>query len=227
MMFENPNLSLDPTMRVGDIIGEPLRIHNLARGKEYQERVAELLTMVELEPHMVQRYPHEFSTGQRRRIDMARALALRPRFIVCDNAVAHLDVSIQAQVITMLIRLREERNLTYLFIAHDLALVRHISDRVAVMYAGKILESAGTDELFGNPLSPYTLALLSAVLVPDPLSERERKVILLPGDLPSPINPAGGCRFHSRCERAIDFCQQQEPELRDAGGEHHVACHRV
>ncbi len=227
MMFENASLSLDPSMRVGDIIAEPLRVHNLARGKERQERVAELLTMVELEPYMARRYPHEFSGGQRQRIDMARALALRPGFVVCDNAVAHLDVSIQAQVITMLTRLREERNLTYLFIAHDLALVRHISDRVAVMYAGKILESAGTDELFDNPLSPYTLALLSAVLVPDPLSERERKVILLSGDLPSPINPPDGCRFHPRCERAIGICQQQEPELKDVGGEHLVACHRI
>lgn len=227
MMFENPSLSLDPTMRVGDIIGEPLRVHNLARGKEYQERVAELLTMVELEPYMARRYPHEFSGGQRQRIDMARALASQASFIVCDNPVAHLDVSIQAQVINMLARLREERNLTYLFIAHDLALVRHISDRVAVMYAGKILESASTDELFDNPLSPYTLALLSAVLVPDPLSERERKVILLSGDLPSPINPPGGCRFHPRCERAIGICQQQEPELKDVGGEHYVACHRI
>ncbi len=183
--------------------------------------------MVELEPYMAERFPYEFSAGQRQRIDMARALALRPRFVVYDNAVAHLDVSIQAQVITMLIRLREKRKLTYLFIAHDLALVRHISDRVAVMYAGKIMESADTDELLDNPSNPYTLALLSAVLVPDPLSERERKVILLPGDLPSPINPPDGCRFHPRCERAIDICRQREPELRDVGGEHYAACHRV
>lgn len=227
MMFENPYLALDPTMRVGDSIAEPLRVHNIAGGRERKELVAELLRMVELEPYMAQRYPDEFSGGQRQRIEIARAMALRPGFIVCDNPVAHLDVSIQAQVINMLMRLREELNLTYLFIAHDLALVRNISDRVAVMYAGKFMELAYTDELFDNPLSPYTRALLSAVLVPDPVVERRRKIILLPGELPSPITPPGGCRFHPRCSKATAICQEQEPELRDLGGGHLVACHHV
>ena len=154
-------------------------------------------------------------------------MALRPSFIACDNPVSQLDVSIQAQVIALLMRLQEEHNLTYLFIAHDLAVVRNISDRVAVMYAGKIMEMANTDELFDNPLSPYTQALLSAVLVPDPVVERQRKLIVLPGELPSPINPPGGCRFHPRCDRAVDNCKEQVPELRDIGGEHWVACHRV
>ena len=225
MIFENPYLALDPTMRIGDSIAEPLRVHNIASGVERKELVAELLRMVELEPYMAQRYPDEFSGGQRQRIEIARAMALRPSFIVCDNPVTHLDVSIQAQVINMFMRLREERNLTYLFIAHDLALVRNISDRVAVMYAGKFMELAYTDELFDNPLSPYTRALLSAVLVPDPVAERQRKIILLPGELPSPITPPGGCRFHPRCSRATGICQEQEPELRDTGGGHLVACH--
>ena len=225
MIFENPYLALDPTMRIGDSIAEPLRVHNIASGVERKELVAELLRMVELEPYMAQRYPDEFSGGQRQRIEIARAMALRPDFIVCDNPVAHLDVSIQAQVINMFMRLREERNLTYLFIAHDLALVRNISDRVAVMYAGKFMELAYTDELFDNPLSPYTRAPLSAVLVPDPVAERQRKIILLPGELPSPITPPGGCRFHPRCSRATGICQEQEPELRDSGGGHLVACH--
>ena len=162
-----------------------------------------------------------------KRLEIARALALKPIFVVCDNPVAHLDVSIQAQVINLLMKLREERSLTYLFIAHDLALVRNVSDRVAVMYAAKIVESAGCDELFENPLNPYTQALLAAVPIPDPKVERERKVIILPGELPSPINPPSGCRFHPRCDRAIDICQEQEPELRDTGGEHRVACHLV
>jgi oligopeptide/dipeptide ABC transporter ATP-binding protein len=227
MIFENPYLALDPTMRVGDTIAEPLRIHKIASGSESKEIVADLLRMVELEPYMAERYPDEFSGGQRQRIGIARALVLRPSFIVCDNPVAHLDVSIQAQVISMLMRLREERNLTYLFIAHDLALVRNISDRVAVMYAGKLMEMADCDQLFNNPLSPYTQALLSAVLVPDPKSERGRKIILLSGELPSPINPPSGCRFHPRCNRATDICQAQEPEMKDTGDEHLVACHHV
>lgn len=227
MMFENPYASLDPDMRVGDTIGEPMLVHKLVKGKEYREQVAELLRMVGLEPYMAGRYPHEFSGGQRQRIEIARAIALRPSFIACDNPVSQLDVSIQAQVIALLMRLQEEHNLTYLFIAHDLAVVRNISDRVAVMYAGKIMETANTDELYDNPLSPYTQALLSAVLVPDPVVERQRKVIVLPGELPSPINPPSGCRFHPRCDRAVDSCKEQVPELRDIGGEHWVACHRV
>ncbi len=226
MIFENPSSSLDPAMRVGDSIAEPLHIHNLAKGNELKEQVAELLSMVELEPYMADRYPSEFSGGQRQRVEIARALALRPNFIVCDNPISQLDVSIQAQVINLLMALREERNLTYLFIAHDLALVRYISDRVAVMYAGKILETANCHELFSNPLNPYTCALLSAVLIPDP-KDRDRQIILLSGELPSPINPPGGCRFHPRCDRTVAICAEQEPELKDAGGEHWVACHLI
>lgn len=227
MIFEDPSNSLDPCMLVEDILTEPMQIHNLPKDKEYKEQVAELLRMVELEPYMAKRHPNEFSAGQRQRIEIARALALRPSFIVCDNPVSALDVSIQAQVVTMLIRLRQELNLTYLFIAHDLAVVRNISDRVLVMYVGKIMETASADELFDNALHPYTQALLSAVLTPDPAAERQRKVILLPGELPSSIEPPSGCRFHPRCNRAIDICKEQLPELRSKGHEHWVACHRV
>jgi len=227
MIFENPSAALDPRMRVGDILAEPMQIHKLARGKELAEQVSELLTMVELEPEMAERAPNEFSTGQRQRIEIARALALRPSFIVCDNPVSQLDVSIQAQIVTLLTRLQQDLNLTYLFIAHDLAVVRNISDRVMVMYVGKIMETATSDELFDNPLHPYTRALLSAVPAPDPKAERQRKVILLPGEIPSPINPPAGCRFHPRCAVATDICQEQEPELENTGSQHWVACHRV
>ncbi len=226
MIFENPSSSLDPTMRLGGSIAEPLRVHNLAKGNELKEQVAELLSMVELEPYMAERYPSEFSGGQRQRIEIARALALRPSFIVCDNPVSQLDVSIQAQLIKLLMQLQEKRNLTYLFIAHDLALVRNISDRVAVMYAAKILETANCDDLFDNPLGPYTRALLSAVLIPDP-KDRDQQIILLSGELPSPITPPSGCRFHPRCDMTVAICAEQEPELRDAGGEYWVACYRV
>ena len=227
MIFENPSAALDPRMRVGDILAEPMQVHKLARGKELADQVAELLTMVELEPQMAERAPNEFSTGQRQRIEIARSLALRPSFIVCDNPVSQLDVSIQAQIVTLLMRLQQELNLTYLFIAHDLAIVRNISDRVMVMYVGKIMETATSDELFDNPLHPYTRALLSAVPIPDPKAERQRKIILLPGEIPSPITPPGGCRFHPRCAVATDICQEQEPQLESAGGQHLVACHRV
>jgi len=227
MIFENPFASLDPVMRVGETIAEPLRVHNIASGKELKDRVGDLLMLVGLEPDMADRYPSEFSGGQRQRIEIARALALRPSFIICDNPLAHLDVSIQNQLISTLTWLRNWRDLTYLFIAHDLALVRNISDRVAVMYAGKIVELAETDELYNNPLSPYTLALLSAVLIPDPKAERDRMIILLPGELPSPVSPPKGCRFHPRCDQAIGICQEKEPELKDVGSEHLVACHRV
>ena len=227
LIFQDPYASLNPPMTAGNIIGEPLLVHKLTKGKEYEEQVDELLRMVELEPRMAVRYPHEFSGGQRQRIGLARALAVRPKLIICDDPVSALDVSIQAQVITLLMRLREELNLTYLFIAHDLSVVRHISDRVAVMYLGKIMEVTHSDELYDNPLHPYTQALLSAVPIPDPVVDRQRKRILLTGDVPSPMNPPIGCHFHPRCHVAIDACHEQEPELKDMGGEHWVACHRV
>jgi oligopeptide transport system ATP-binding protein len=227
LIFQDPYASLDPRQTAGDIIGEPLLVHGLVRRKEYRDRVNELLEMVELEPGMAVRYPHEFSGGQRQRIGIARALAVSPKFIVCDEPVSALDVSIQSQVINLLERLREELNLTYLFIAHDLSVVRYISDRVAVMYLGKIMEITRSDELYGNPLHPYTQALLSAVPIPDPVVDRQRQRILLSGDVPSPINPPPGCHFHPRCRLKQDVCTQQEPELKDIGGEHWVACHLV
>jgi len=227
LIFQDPYASLDPRMTAGDIIGEPLLVHNMAKGKEYKEQVTEVLKMVGLEPYMAERYPHEFSGGQRQRIGIARSLSVRPSFIVCDEPVSALDVSIQTQVITLLMRLREEFNLTYLFIAHDLSVVRHISDRVAVMYLGKLMEITASDELYDNPLHPYTQALLSAVPIPDPVVDRQRKRILLTGDVPSPVNPPSGCHFHPRCQRTIDVCKEQEPELRNIGSEHWVACHRV
>ncbi len=227
LIFQDPYASLDPRMTAGDLIGEPMLVHNLVKGQEYREQVDELLRLVQLEPYMAVRYPHEFSGGQRQRIGIARALATRPKLIICDEPVSALDVSIQTQVITLLIRLREEMNLTYIFIAHDLSVVRHISDRVAVMYLGKIAEITDSDELYDNPLHPYTQALLSAVPIPDPVVDRQRKRILLTGDVPSPINPPSGCNFHPRCHMAIDICKEQVPEFRDIGGEHWVACHRV
>ena len=227
LIFQDPYASLDPRMTCGDIVGEPIAVHNLAKGKEYKEQVDELLRMVELEPRMADRYPHEFSGGQRQRLGLARALAVRPSLIVCDEPVSALDVSIQAQVITLLMRLREEFNLTYLFIAHDLSVVRHISDRVAVMYLGKMAEITHSDELYDNPLHPYTQALLSAVPIPNPAVDRQRERILLVGDVPSPVNPPPGCNFHPRCSVAMDICKEQLPELKDIGGEHFVACHRV
>jgi oligopeptide transport system ATP-binding protein len=227
LIFQDPFASLDPRMTAGDIIGEPLKVHNLARGKEYKDQVAELFRMVELEPYMSDRYPHEFSGGQRQRIGIARALAVRPKFVVCDEPVSALDVSIQAQIITLLERLRDELNLTYLFIAHDLSVVRNISDRVAVMYLGKIMEITNSDELYANPLHPYTIALLSAVPIPDPVVDRTRERIILTGDVPSPINPPPGCPFNPRCHQAIDRCREETPELRLLGEEHWAACHLV
>lgn len=227
LIFQDPYASLNPRMTCGDIIGEPLLVHKLVKGKAYRGQVAELLNMVELEPHMSVRYPHEFSGGQRQRIGIARALAVRPKFIVCDEPVSALDVSIQAQIITLLMRLKEELDLTYLFIAHDLSVVRHISDRVAVMYLGKIMEITNSDELYGNPLHPYTQALLSAVPIPNPTVDRQRKRILLTGDVPSPVFPPRGCHFHPRCSLATDACKEKEPELREIGSEHWVACHRA
>jgi oligopeptide/dipeptide ABC transporter ATP-binding protein len=227
IIFQDPYASLDPRMTAGDIIGEPLLVHNMAKGGEYKDQVAELLRMVELEPRMTVRYPHEFSGGQRQRIGIARALAVRPKFIVADEPVSALDVSIQPQVISLLMRLKDELDLTYMFIAHDLSVVRHISDRVAVMYLGKVMEITRSDELYDNPLHPYTQALLSAVPVPDPIIDRKRKRILLSGDVPSPVNPPAGCHFNPRCTVAKDICKEQSPELKDIGGEHWVACHRV
>ena len=227
LIFQDPFASLDPRQTAGSIIGEPLQVHKLVTGKEYKEQVTELLKMVELEPRMSVRYPHEFSGGQRQRLGLARALAVRPKLIVCDEPVSALDVSIQAQIITLLIRLRQELNLTYLFIAHDLSVVRHISDRVGVMYLGRMAELTRSDELYENPLHPYTQALLSAVPIPDPAVDRQRKRILLSGDVPSPIFTPGGCSFHPRCSVAMDVCKEQVPEFKDVGNEHWVACWRV
>jgi len=227
LIFQDPYASLDPRMTAGDIIGEPLIVHNLVNKAGYNEQVSELLSMVELEPRMAVRYPHEFSGGQRQRLGIARALAVRPKFIVCDEPVSALDVSIQAQIIKLLMRLKEEFNLTFLFIAHDLSVVRHISDRVGVMYLGKIMEITRSDELYDHPLHPYTQALLSAVPIPSPQVDRQRKRILLTGDVPSPVNPPKGCHFNPRCHLANDICREQTPELIDVGGEHWVACHRV
>jgi oligopeptide transport system ATP-binding protein len=214
-------------MTVGDIIGEPLEVHNIAKGKDRKARVQELLQIVGLNPYFINRYPHEFSGGQRQRIGVARALAVQPDFIVCDEPISALDVSIQAQIINLLEELQEKFHLTYLFIAHDLSVVRHISDRVAVMYLGKIVELTDRTSLYSNPLHPYTKALLSAVPIPDPLVEEKRERIILVGDVPSPVNPPSGCRFHTRCPLAIDICKQVDPEFRDVGNKHFVACHVV
>ena len=227
MIFQDPYGSLNPRMMAGAIIGEPLTVHNLAKGKEWRDQVDELLRTVGLNPYMADRYPHEFSGGQRQRIGVARALAVRPSFIVCDEPVSAVDVSIQAQLINMLEELQEEFNLTYLFIAHDLSVVRHISDRVAVMYLGRIAEISSREELYDNPLHPYTKALLSAVPIPDPAVELKRERIILTGDVPSPLRPPPGCNFHPRCPVAIPECSEVLPEWRDVGGEHWVACHRV
>ncbi|MBT3202589.1 MAG: ABC transporter ATP-binding protein [Phycisphaerales bacterium] len=227
LIFQDPFASLDPRMTAGDIIGEPLLVHDIARGKEYKQQVTELLNMVELQPYMADRYPHEFSGGQRQRIGIARALAAKPAFIVCDEPVSALDVSIQAQIITLLMKLREELDLTYLFIAHDLSVVRNISDRVAVMYLGKIVEITSSEELYANPLHPYTISLLSAVPIPDPVVDRTRERIILTGDVPSPVNPPSGCNFHPRCYQATDRCKVELPELKHLGGEHWGACHLI
>ncbi|MBI3913464.1 MAG: dipeptide ABC transporter ATP-binding protein [Chloroflexi bacterium] len=227
MIFQDPYASLNPRMTVGDIIGEPLEVHNIAKGKEKKEQVQELLQVVGLNPYFVNRYPHEFSGGQRQRIGIARALAVRPDFIVCDEPISALDVSIQAQIINLLEELQEKFHLTYLFIAHDLSVVRHISDRIAVMYLGKIVELTDRTALYQNPLHPYTKALLSAIPIPDPIIEEKRERIILTGDVPSPVHPPSGCRFHTRCPLAIDICKRVDPEFREVGAQHWVACHVV
>jgi oligopeptide transport system ATP-binding protein len=227
LIFQDPYASLDPRMSAGDIVGEPMLVHGLAHGKEYREQVEELFRLVQLQPYMADRYAHEFSGGQRQRVGIARALATRPKFIICDEPVSALDVSIQTQIVTLLMRLREELGLTYVFIAHDLSVVRHISDRVAVMYLGKIAEITSSDELYDHPLHPYTQALLSAVPIPDPKVDRLRKRILLTGDVPSPVNPPKGCHFNPRCRVAIDICREQEPPFKDVGNDHLVACHLI
>jgi oligopeptide transport system ATP-binding protein len=227
MVFQDPYASLNPRMSVGRIVAEPLVVHNIGSKKEREDRVAELLELVGLNPYFVARYPHEFSGGQRQRIGLARSLALNPSFIVADEPISALDVSIQAQVVNLLERLQEELGLTYLFIAHDLSMVRHLCDRVAVMYLGKIVEIAASEELYTNPLHPYTQALLSAVPVPDPAVEEKRQRIILKGDVPSPINPPKGCNFNTRCPVSVDVCFDEDPKLLEVLPGHWVACHRV
>jgi len=226
MVYQDPFSSLNPRMRVRDIVGEPLVVHGLAGDKsKYRERVADLIAMVGLLPDMGERYPHEFSGGQRQRIGVARALAVDPGLIVCDEPVSALDVSIQAQVVNLFKDLQQKLGLTYLFIAHDLSVVRHISDRIAVMYLGKIVEIARRNELYRNPLHPYTQALLAAVPIPDPVLEASRPQQIVSGEVPSVLNPPGGCRFHPRCPKAMPRCATEEPALREAGSGRTVACH--
>ncbi|MCY3875792.1 MAG: dipeptide ABC transporter ATP-binding protein [Rhodobacteraceae bacterium] len=225
IIFQDPYASLNPRMTVGNIISEPMQIHNLVAKNERSQRVQELLQTVGLNPYFASRYPHEFSGGERQRIGIARALVANPDFIVADEPVSALDVSIQAQIVNLLENLQEQFGLTYLFIAHDLSVVKHISDRVAVMYLGKIVEMAGSNELYADPLHPYTKALLSAVPIPDPLVEKGRERIILTGDVPSPINPPCGCRFRTRCAYVMNVCKQIDPHFADQGGGHFVACH--
>jgi oligopeptide transport system ATP-binding protein len=225
VIFQDPYSSLNPRMRVGTIVGEPLAIHKIAKGAEREHRVADLLCKVGLDPIVMRRYPHEFSGGQRQRIGIARALALNPKLIICDEPVSALDVSVQAQVVNLLMDLQEEYSLTYLFIAHDLSVVEHISDRVAVMYLGKIVEVAEAERLYRDPQHPYTRALLSAVPVPDPEAVSTR--IALKGELPSPANPPSGCAFHPRCPVAVEVCPRLEPQLLDSDGGHLASCHLV
>ncbi|PID58357.1 peptide ABC transporter substrate-binding protein [candidate division KSB3 bacterium] len=222
IIFQDPYASLNPRMTVGKIVGEALKIHHVAKGKALDDRVAELLDKVGLHPEHSRRYPHEFSGGQRQRIGIARALALNPKLIVADEPVSALDVSIQAQVINLLEELKEEYNLSYLFIAHDLSVVEYMSDRVAVMYLGKIVELASSDELYSNPKHPYTQALLSAVPIPNPRNEKKRQI--LEGDVPSPVSPPPGCHFHTRCMYKTNDCSRFEPEFMDSGNGHYVAC---
>ncbi|MCL4544231.1 MAG: ABC transporter ATP-binding protein [Chloroflexi bacterium] len=223
MIFQDPFSSLDPRMTVGRIVSEPLIIHKVLRGRALQDRVAELLTIVGLRPEYASRYPHAFSGGQRQRIGIARALALNPKLVICDEPVSALDVSVQAQVLNLLEDLQSQLDLTYLFIAHDLSVVEHISDRVAVMYVGYLVEMAPTEELYYHPMMPYTEALLAAIPKPDP--RRRSRPVRLGGEVPSPANPPSGCYFHPRCPYAQDICQQERPPLRKVGSEHWAACH--
>ncbi len=225
IIFQDPYASLNPRMTVGDIIAESIDIHNIARGEERKAIIYDLLSKVGLNKEHANRYPHEFSGGQRQRIGIARALAVNPEFIVCDEPISALDVSIQAQIVNLLEDLQEELGLTYLFIAHDLSMVKHISNRIGVMYLGKLVELAPSDELYDRSLHPYTRALLSAIPVPDPDAAQQRKRIILEGDVPTPINPPSGCRFRTRCPIAREVCAQEEPVMRDYGGGHMVACH--
>ena len=225
IIFQDPYGSLNPRLPVGEIIREPLAVHKIGTKKEQEERVVEIMKLVGLRPEYLHRYPHEFSGGQRQRIGIARAVVLNPKFIVADEPVSALDASIQAQVLNLLLELQQKLALTYLFIAHNLAVVRHVSDRIGVMYLGKLMEVADTQELFDNPLHPYTQALLSAIPIPDPDVKKER--IILQGDIPSPINPPSGCPFRTRCMYAKDICAEKTPPLVDIGDGHYVACHFV
>lgn len=227
IIFQDPYSSLDPRMTVGDIIGEGIDIHGLYSGQERTNKIYELLETIGLTAEHANRFPHEFSGGQRQRIGIARALAIEPEFIVCDEPISALDVSIQAQIINLLIKLQKERGLTYLFIAHDLSMVKHISDRVGVMYLGKMVEMAPSYELYTNPKHPYTEALMSAIPIPDPEVEKNKKKINIEGEIPSPINPKPGCRFASRCRYATEKCRQENPELKEIAPEHFVACHMI
>lgn len=227
VIWQDPYGSLNPRQSAGSIVADPLKVHNMAAGGELKDKVTELFRLVGLDPSMMDRVPHEFSGGQRQRIGIARALACSPSLIICDEPISALDVSIQAQIINLLEELQEKLGLTYLFIAHDLAVVQHISDRVAVMYLGRIMELTDSAELYDNPLHPYTKALLSAIPIPDPVAERTRTRIVLKGEVPSPVNPPPGCHFHPRCSVAIPECGQARPPLRDVGNGHYVACIRV
>ena len=228
LVFQDPYGSLDPRQSAGSIVGESLKIHHLYQDKEeYKKRVDELFTLVGLDPEMTNRYPHEFSGGQRQRIGIARALSCNPSFVVCDEPISALDVSIQAQIINLLQELQKKLNLTYLLIAHDLSVVRHVSDMIAVMYLGHIVELTDWKELYENPLMPYTQALLSAIPIPDPRVERKRERVILKGDVPSPLNPPNGCPFHPRCWIAIPDCKKELPQLRQIKPNHLVACIRV
>ena len=225
IIFQDPYASLNRRLTVGNIIAEPLKVHKLGTPQEREEKVRKLLELVGLSPYLINRYPHEFSGGQRQRIGIARALALEPDFIVCDEPISALDVSVQAQVVNLLEKLQDELGLTYLFIAHDLSMVGHVSDRIAVMYLGKLVELADHDELHDNPLHPYSQALLSAVPIPNPAEERKRQRVILQGQVPSPSNPPAGCNFHTRCPVSRDICEKEEPEWREVKKDHWVACH--